>query len=114
MVPPLPSLQHHQQRENITSSLHRIRFIDQTPSPITALSFAPLPLPTPSQSKTVSEKGKGKAQAQDGGDTGRDEQMGLIVVARENGELEIWNWAREEDDAQGNWVLQKVCIWLAT
>ena len=75
--------------------LHRVRFFDHTPSPITALAFAPLPLPP-------SAKGKEKLHA------GREE-LGLLVVARENGEVELWEWYRgEEEKAIGNWVLRKV------
>lgn len=77
--------------------LHRIRFLDHTPSPITALAFAPLPLPP-------SIKGKEKAVP------GREE-LGVLVLARENGEVELWEWERgDEDRCVGNWVLQKVCL----
>jgi len=75
--------------------LHRIRFLDHTPSPITALTFAPLPLPP-------SIKGKEKA-------TSEKEELGVLVVARENGEIELWEWERgDEDRSIGNWVLRKV------
>jgi U3 small nucleolar RNA-associated protein 4 len=100
MTAHIPSLSQQQQQHQTTSSLHRIRFIDQTPSPITTISFAPIPLPPPSQSIG---KGKGKADQENGKD-----ELGVLVVGRENGELEIWNWGREDEGGSGNWVLQKV------
>jgi hypothetical protein len=96
---------HQHQQQQTASALHRIRFIDQTPSPITAISFAPLPLPTPDQSQAISEKGKGRAAHEE-----HVEELGILVVGRENGELEIWSWGREDEGGQGNWVLQKVCL----
>ena len=75
--------------------LHRIHFFDYTPSPITALSFAPLPLPP-------SIKGKERVAS------GREE-LGALVVARDNGEIELWEWKRgDEERSIGNWVLRKV------
>jgi U3 small nucleolar RNA-associated protein 4 len=74
--------------------LHRCRFLEHTPSPITALSFAPLPLP-PSRSK-----GKKRDDR---------EEFGAVILARENGEVEIWQWEREDEESGvGNWVLDKV------
>ncbi|KAK4688303.1 U3 small nucleolar RNA-associated protein 4, partial [Tremellales sp. Uapishka_1] len=80
-----------------TLALHRIRFYDHTPSPITALSFSPLPLPPArAPSKEAPRAGKKK------------EEFGVLIVARENGEVELWEYARgEEDDAMGSWVLEK-------
>ena len=78
--------------------LHRIRFLDHTPSPITALSFAPLPLPAPE-----GDKGKGKSKQAEG-----KEELGALVLARENGDVEIWQWARDEEGGVGNWTLEKV------
>ncbi|RSH87122.1 U3 small nucleolar RNA-associated protein [Saitozyma podzolica] len=87
--------------------LHRVRFFDHTPTPITALSFAPLPLPpaqdpTPS---TTSAKGKERlpAQSQDDGKP----EMGLLVLAREGGEVEVWEYVGPENKGMGNWVMQK-------
>ena len=80
--------------------LHRIRFLDHTPSPITALSFAPLPLPP-----AEGDKGKGKSKQAEG-----KEELGALVLARENGDVEIWQWARDEEGGVGNWILEKVCV----
>lgn len=97
-----------------STPLHRIRFFDHTPSPITAIAFAPLPLP-PARDPS-SSKGKGK-QDQPGTSTAANadleinygrEEFGLVVVARENGNIEIWEWTREGDDNFGNWILGKV------
>ena len=77
--------------------LHRIHFFDYTPSPITALSFVPLPLPP-------SIKGKEK-------DVSGREELGALVVARENGEVELSEWERgDEERSIGSWVLRKVSI----
>ena len=79
--------------------LHRIRFFDHSPSPITALAFAPIPLPP---ARDPSDKGKGRL-------TDAEENPGSLIVARENGEVEIWLWARgEEERSVGNWILYKV------
>lgn len=104
-----------------TLPLHRIRFYDQTPSPITCLAFPPLPLP-PARDP-ASHKGKNKdegtlaieqqQQQQLGGrragsGSGPDE-LGVLVVARENGNIELHQWGRENGDAFGNWTCVKVC-----
>ena len=81
--------------------LHRIRFLDHTPSPITALAFAPIPLPPPKES----DKGKGKFKQP----APPHDELGALVLARENGDVEIWQWAREEEGGVGNWILEKVC-----
>jgi len=37
------------------------------------------------------------------------EELGALVVARENGEIELWEWQRgDEERSMGNWVLRKV------
>lgn len=81
-----------------TLPLHRIRFYDYTPSPITALAFPPTPLPSPNPA----DKGK---QRQVDGDL---EKVGSLVLARENGEVEVWEWVGGEDMGMGNWTLQRV------
>lgn len=92
-----------------TLPLHRIRFYDQTPSPITCLAFPPLPLPLardPSTHKGKSKETGAGALAQER--RGPDE-LGVLVVARENGDIEIHQWGREHDHAFGNWTCVKVC-----
>ncbi|WVF67825.1 hypothetical protein IAT40_002586 [Kwoniella sp. CBS 6097] len=89
--------------------LHRIRFYDHTPSPITALSFAPLPLPAPRDPS--SSKGKSKLESQYSGSGSQSQQkdeFGVLILARENGEVEIWEYVRsDEGNMSGNWVLEK-------
>lgn len=91
-----------QDSESSLLRLHRVRFYDHTPSPITALAFTPLPLPSPSAASGIN--GKGKARQADEPIRG----MGHLVVARENGEVEIWGWVAPEGKMNGNWALEKV------
>nr|XP_019050895.1 hypothetical protein I302_01338 [Kwoniella bestiolae CBS 10118]OCF29825.1 hypothetical protein I302_01338 [Kwoniella bestiolae CBS 10118] len=84
-----------------TYPLHRIRFYDHTPSPITALSFAPLPLPPPRDPSSSSSRGKQQQVY-------NKDEFGVLILARENGEVEIWEYARDnESNMSGNWVLKK-------
>ncbi|OCF35969.1 hypothetical protein I316_02464 [Kwoniella heveanensis BCC8398] len=87
--------------------LHRIRFYDHTPSPITALSFAPLPLPAPRDPS--SSKGKSKLESQPSGSQAQQkDEFGVLILARENGVVEIWEYVRsDEGNMSGNWVLEK-------
>ncbi|TYJ51515.1 hypothetical protein B9479_007911 [Cryptococcus floricola] len=81
-----------------TVPLHRIRFYDHNPSPIAALAFPPQPLPAPVNPASV------PAQAA----RQRNEEFGSLVLARENGEVEIWEYVRDEERSMSsNWVLQK-------
>lgn len=89
-----------------TVPLHRIRFFDHTPSPITALSFAPIPLPPARDPSTASANANAnvKGKAREGGTA----ELGVLVVARENGEVEIWQYVPADEGGMGNWVLSKV------
>lgn len=87
-----------------TIPLHRVRFFDHTPSPITALAFSPTPLPP-----ATDPSAKGKAKQVDSYNGGRPE-IGVLVLARESGEVEIWEWVAPEDMSRGNWVLEKVYL----
>ncbi|ODN79167.1 hypothetical protein L198_07917 [Cryptococcus wingfieldii CBS 7118] len=79
-----------------TVPLHRIRFYDHSPSPIAALAFPPRPLPPPANPASL------PAHPQP------HEQFGALVLARENGEVEIWEYVRDEERSMSsNWVLQK-------
>ncbi|KAK8850731.1 hypothetical protein IAR55_004651 [Kwoniella newhampshirensis] len=94
---PVPTAAH------ATLPLHRIRFYDHTPSPITALAFAPLPLPPPRDPSSS----KGKAKGTTSGD-GQNDEFGVLIVARDNGEVEIWQYVKDgEGNMSGNWVLEK-------
>jgi U3 small nucleolar RNA-associated protein 4 len=86
----------------ITTALHRVRFADYHPSPITAISFTPIPFPSPDPE--IAEK---KAQ-QDA--LSKKEEMAALVVARQNGEVQIWEYATNEAREEvGSWVLRRVC-----
>lgn len=97
--------------------LHRIRFFDYTPTPISAIAFAPLPLPAPADPSSSSGAGAGNAAA--GGSSskgkGRSEdvfeeknELGLLVLAREGGDVEVWGYVQGDSQGMGNWVLEKV------
>ncbi|TXT12946.1 hypothetical protein VHUM_01347 [Vanrija humicola] len=83
-----------------TLPLHRVRFFDHTPSPITALAFTPLPLPPARDPTAPATKGKARSEAE-------QNELGALVVARENGEVEIWEYVHPESGSSGNWVLLK-------
>lgn len=77
----------------MTIPLHRIRFYDHTPSPITAIQYSPLPLPAPSSTPSQTPPA----------------HPGECVIARENGHIEIWKHVSDKQtDSYGNWVLYKV------
>ncbi|WVN86073.1 uncharacterized protein L203_101231 [Cryptococcus depauperatus CBS 7841] len=80
--------------DSSTLPLHRIRFIDHSPSPITALQFAPLPLPPPSAPLP-------------GTSSLPTPNYGPLVLARENGEVELWNYTQPLE-GYGNWTLQRI------
>ncbi|KAI0296605.1 WD40 repeat-like protein [Russula brevipes] len=79
-----------------TLSVHRCRFVDFTPSSITALAFPPLPLP--------SIKGKTKATPGD-----RISKFGHLFVGHANGNIEIYEWTGSEEtvEAPQAWVVKK-------
>ena len=80
-----------------TVSVHRCRFVDYTPTAITAIAFPPLPLPA--------VKGKGK-------DTGTSpSHFGILAVGRANGNVELLEWTGTNGQAPAPqaWVAKKVC-----
>lgn len=90
----------------ITTALHRVRFADYHPSPITALAFTPIPFPNPDPAAPVDVI---------------EGQMGALVCARQNGEIQVWEWAEGErveregeeevqvgSEGKGSWVLRRV------
>ena len=79
-------------------SVHRCRFIDYTPSPITALAFPPLSLPP--------IKGKHLSAARNALD------YGMLAVGRANGNIELCQWtgARPQNPAPQAWAVVKVCF----
>ena len=86
--------------EATTLSVHRCRFVDYTPSAVTALAFPPLPLP--------SAKAKGKKTA-----VVREAlKFGTLAVGRANGNIELCEWtgSEQELEAPQAWVVNKVCM----
>ena len=86
--------------ETTTLSVHRCRFVDFTPSAITALAFPPLPLP--------SIKGnKKRTTALD-----RVPTFGPLVVGHANGNIDIYEWtgSAEVAEAPQAWVVRKVRV----
>ena len=77
-------------------AVHRCRFVDFTPSPVTALCFPPLPLP--------SVKGKKAAKKQP------FPGFGPLVVGRANGNIELCEWTGSNpcSPAPQAWVVRKV------
>jgi U3 small nucleolar RNA-associated protein 4 len=80
-----------------TLSVHRCRFVDFSPSSVTALAFPPLPL--------LSTKGKQKATKD-----GKTPLFGPLIVGRANGNIEIYEWTGSAGatEAPQAWVLRKV------
>lgn len=35
-------------------------------------------------------------------------ELGVLVLARDNGDVEVWEFVEPEGEGQGNWVLEKV------
>lgn len=79
-------------------ALHRCRFVDYSPSPITALAFPPLPLPS------LRTKKAGKERERD-----RVQEYGTLVVGHANGNIDLLEWTGEDDELQARqaWQLRK-------
>lgn len=79
-------------------AVHRCRFVDYSPSPITALAFPPLPLP--------SLKGKKK------GERDPKDKFGTLGVGHANGNIDLLEWTGEEGETQASqaWQVRKVSI----
>jgi U3 small nucleolar RNA-associated protein 4 len=91
--------------ETTTLSVHRCRFVDFTPSSITALAFPPLPCPS------IKVKGKNKATPRR-----RIPQFGPLLVGHANGNIEIYEWtgSTETVEAPQAWVVRKVRVQVFT
>ncbi|KAK0465326.1 WD40-repeat-containing domain protein [Desarmillaria tabescens] len=76
-------------------SVHRCRFVDYTPSSITALAFPPLPLPSP--------KGKDTAAA------AQFPHFASLAVGHANGNIDLCYWSGEKDGLQSPqaWVVTR-------
>ncbi|KAG0702695.1 WD40 repeat-like protein [Suillus ampliporus] len=75
-------------------AVHRCRFVDYSPSPITALAFPPLPLPSL----------KGKKRERDPKD-----RFGTLGVGHANGNIDLLEWTAEEGEIQASqaWQVRK-------
>lgn len=84
--------------EGTTLSVHRCRFVDFSPSAVTALAFPPLPLP--------SVKGKKKASIK------KKLKFGILAIGRANGNIELCEWTGHDhqNSAPQAWVVKKVSI----
>jgi len=82
--------------EPITLAVHRCRFVDFTPSAITALAFTPLPLP--------SLKGKKKTTP------GKPLKFGTLAVGHANGNIDLCEWSGAPGQTQSPqaWIVRKV------
>src|SRR5258708_19943223 len=82
--------------ESITLSVHRCRFVDYSPSAITALAYPPLRLPSIRGKKsTVTRK--------------TNFRFGLLAVGHANGNIDICEWAGGAGAVQCSqaWVVRK-------
>ncbi|KAI8995336.1 WD40 repeat-like protein [Trametes punicea] len=81
-----------------TLAVHRCRFVDFTPSAVTALCFPPLPLP--------SVKGKKAASSS------TFPAFGPLVIGRANGNIELCEWtgASPRGQAPQAWVVRKTLV----
>lgn len=82
--------------EATTLALHRCRFVDLSPSPITALAFPPLSLPSPN--KKPSSFGK------------QPLRFGTLAVGHANGNIDLCEWTGAEGDIQSSqaWAIRTV------
>ena len=77
-------------------ALHRCRFVDASPSPITALAFPPSPLPplTPKPPRKHNER----------------DLFGTLVVGHANGNIDLLEWTGDPSEPQASqaWQHRKV------
>lgn len=85
-------------------ALHRCRFVDASPSPITALAFPPLPLPA------LTAKATGKQRERDRGPV-----FGTLVVGHANGNIDLLEWTGDLGESQASqaWQRRKVGLFTA-
>ena len=90
-------------------SIHRCRFVDFTPSAISALAFPPLPLPRLRKGRVVFDSGAETAS----GSSSKGRKFGTLAVGRANGNIELYEWSRMEHHIKSaqSWALWKVRIY---
>jgi U3 small nucleolar RNA-associated protein 4 len=76
-------------------SIHRCRFIDYDPSPITALAFPPLPLPSNKRNPSFSFPG-----------------FGILVIGHANGNIDLAEWSGEPGSVKSPqaWTIRKKMV----
>jgi U3 small nucleolar RNA-associated protein 4 len=86
-----------------STTVHRCRFVDFTPSAITALAFPPPLLPP------TSAKAAAKAKVIAGSSK---LHFDMLAIGRANGNIEIAEWTPQEGDVQAPqaWTVRKVCL----
>ncbi|KAF9243813.1 WD40 repeat-like protein [Melanogaster broomeanus] len=79
-------------------ALHRCRFVEYSPSPITAFAFPPLPLPSLRTKKAGKER-----EREPGG------WFGTLIVGHANGNIDLLEWTGEagEPQAPQAWHIRK-------
>ncbi|KAF8306044.1 WD40 repeat-like protein [Clavulina sp. PMI_390] len=86
------------ERTNLT--VHRCRFVDWTPSEITAVAFSPLAPPNSSSTRSIAPS------------TSSVSSHGILAVGRGNGVIEICEWSRPEvrgnEIASQGWTIRRV------
>lgn len=82
--------------EPTTLAVHRCRFVDYTPSAITALAFPPLPLPKVIRKNSTLGK--------------QPLKFGTLAVGHANGNIDLCEWTGGERELQSSqaWVARKV------
>ncbi|KAJ9098622.1 hypothetical protein QFC21_004269 [Naganishia friedmannii] len=99
-----------------TTPVHRVRFVDYDPSPITALVFPPLPFPSAdpgvahAQQVAINKKIRISASAPElTPELVAAAEFGCLICARQNGQIDIWEYINSTKIGNpGNWVLSRV------
>jgi len=88
--------------DRVPRQLHRIRFVDWTPSAITALAFPPRAPPTTGEPQ-MGISGSSRSHVS---------QFGVLAVGRANGNIEICEWTGQDNTVQAPqaWVTRRVGI----
>ncbi|KAJ7169661.1 WD40-repeat-containing domain protein [Mycena filopes] len=86
------------QSDATTLALHRCRFVDFNPAPVTALAFPPLPLPSPNQKPSTFGK--------------QPVRFGTLAVGRANGNVDLCEWTGAEGDLQSSqaWAIRTTLV----
>ena len=84
--------------DTATLAVHRCRFVDFTPSAITAITFPPLPLPSVKDKKPAAGN--------------QPLKFGTLAIGRANGNIELCEWTGGIRQAQAPqaWVVRKVNV----